>query len=282
MTEREAAEDRHPVRTEMLSLVGGVNLVVLVLAIAAGVWGTFETMADAAGEGAGGIVAIAAPGVYAGWCMLEMAWKRLAGIGMVMLRLLTACFVAPLFAAIPIGVIQAVAVAFPGARRTIDDARVHNDGFHYWWSEGIGAQLALVPGAGYVIGMCVPLAVLLIVVMPVVAIRAPRVAAEGSHLEQVAASRRRTTTALVYVGLGATTLGIGLWEFGKGGSVMEFPRDLGRFLEDLSRGYPQWADAVWLVGAVVVALGVLAMAWACVRVLVARWRSARGDGAETS
>lgn len=210
--------------------------------------------------------------------MLELAWKTLATAGPALLRLMTACFIAPLFVALPVGVIQAIAVAMPGVRQTIDDATAANDGFHYWWSEGIGAQLALVPGAGYVIGMCVPLAVILIIVMPVLSLRAPDVAAEGSHLEKVEPGRRNATTAFVFVGLGATTLGIGLWAFGDGGSIVDFPEDLARFAEGASYGYYHWDDAMWLVGVVLVVLGVAAMAWGCLRVLVARGRVAAGAG----
>jgi len=270
----EAIDDPHPFRSDLRAMLSGANLVVLIAAIAAGVWGVFDSLSDAGGDRPWGTLSIAAPAVYAGWCMLEMAWKPLSQVGTVLLRLMTACFVAPLFVAVPVGVVQAIAVAFPGVRQTIDDATSANNGFHYWWSEGIGAQLGLVPGAGYVVGVCAPLAVMLIIVMPVLSIRAPRIAAEGSHLEKVEPGRRDAATAFVFVGLGATTLGIGLWAFGDGGSIIDFPEDLGRFLNVVSYGYVRWDEAVWLVGVVLVVLGVAAMAWGCVRVLIARGRAA--------
>ena len=266
--------DPHPFRTDLRAMLGGANLVVLIVVIAAGVWGVFDTLTDASGDRPWGTLSIAAPAVYAGWCMLEMAWKRLSQVGIVLLRLMTACFVAPLFVAVPVGVVQAIAIAFPGVRQAIDDATAANDGFHYWWSEGIGAQVALVPGAGYVVGMCAPLAVMLIIVMPVISLRAPRIAAEGSHLEKVEPGRRDAATAFVFVGLGATTLGIGLWAFGDGGSLVEFPEGVARLLNAASYGYVLWDEAVWLLGVVLVVLGVAAMAWGCVRVLIARGRAA--------
>lgn len=270
----EAIDDPHPFRSDLRAMLSGANLVVLIAAIAAGVWGVFDSLSDAGGDRPWGTLSIAAPAVYAGWCMLEMAWKPLSQVGTVLLRLMTACFVAPLFVAVPVGVVQAIAVAFPRVRQTIDDATSGNNGFHYWWSEGIGAQLGLVPGAGYVVGVCAPLAVMLIIVMPVLSIRAPRIAAKGSHLEKVEPGRRNAATAFVFVGLGATTLGIGLWAFGDGGSIIDFPEDLGRFLNAVSYGYVRWDEAVWLVGVVLVVLGVAAMAWGCVRVLIARGRAA--------
>ncbi|PKI90310.1 hypothetical protein CW368_11070 [Actinomycetales bacterium SN12] len=274
----EPIEDPHPFRSDLRAMLTGANLVVLIAAIAAGVWAVFDTLADADGERPWGMLPVAAPAAYAGWCMLEIAWKPLSEIGPVLRRLVTACFVAPLFVAVPVGVVQAIAVAFPGVRQTIDDASSANDGFHYWWSEGIGAQLGLVPVAGYVIGTCAPLAVLLIIVMPVLSLRAPRIAAEGSHLEKVEQGRRGAATAFVFVGLGSMTLGVGFWTFGDGGSLVEFPEDLGRFLDAVSHGYVPWDDAVWLVGVVLVVLGVAAMAWGCVQVLFARGRVAAAGG----
>ncbi|MDQ0642491.1 hypothetical protein [Microbacterium murale] len=270
------SEDSRLWRDEFRSLLSGMNLVVLIAAIAAGVWGVFESMTDAGGDRLWGNLTVAAPGIYAGWCMLEIAWKRLASIGTVLIRLVSSCIIAPAFVALPVAVVQAIAVIFPGVRQTIADAEAANGGFHYWWSEGMASQLFLVPLGGYVIGMCVPLGVALIITMPVISIRAPHIAGAGSHLEKVGAEQRDSTTAFVFCGLGATVLGIGLWVFGDGGSIAEFPEDLDRFLQATSYGYFYWDDAVWLFGVVFVVVGVALMGWGCARVLFARGRAARG------
>jgi hypothetical protein len=68
-------------------------------------------------------------------------------------------------------------------------------------------------------------------------------------------------------------LGIVLWVFGDGGSIAEFPEDLGRFIQTLSSGYVDWHGATWLIGVVLVVAGVLAMAWGCVPVMAARRRT---------
>lgn len=232
----EPMDDPHPFRTDLRAMLGGANLVVLIIAIA-GCLGRVRH-ADRRRR--------RPPLGHA----LDRRTRHLRGV------------------------VQAIAVAFPGVRQAIDDATAANDDFHYWWSEGLGAQLALVPGAGYVVGMCVPLAVVLIIVMPVISLRAPRIAAEGSHLEKVEPGRRDAATAFVFVGLGATTLGIGLWLFGDGGSIVEFPEGVARLLSAVPFGYVMWDEAVWLIGVVLVVLGVAAMAWGCVRVLIARGRAA--------
>lgn len=262
-------------RDETRSLVTGINLAVLVAAIAAGVWGVFDSMTDADGERFVGNLFIAAPGIYAGWCMLEVAWKRLASIATVLLRLVSACIFAPAFVAAPVALVQLIAVAFPGVRDAIADAQARNNGFHYYWDEGIGQQLFLVPLSGYAIGMCIALGVALILTLPIISIRAPHIASQGSHLEKVEGGKRVSTTAFVFVGLGATTLGIVLWQFGDGGHITEFPRDLGWFLQSLSYGYFDWEDGMWLFGVVFVVLGVAVMGWGCARVLFARGRAAR-------
>ncbi|HWK78059.1 hypothetical protein [Microbacterium sp.] len=276
MAEQAADTDAHLWREETRSLLTGLNLVVLVAAVAGGTWGVFDSMTDADGDRFAGNLVVAAPGIYAGWCMLEIAWKKLASIATVLLRLVSACFFAPAFVAVPVGLIQLIAVAFPGVRAAIAEAESRNSGFHYYWNEGIASQLFLVPFGGYVVGMCIPLGIALIIVLPIISIRAPHIAAHGSHLEKVEVGKRMSITAFVFVGLGATTLGIVLWVFGDGGSILEFPEDLGRFLRSMSYGYFDWEDAMWLLGVVFVVAGVAVMGWGCVRVLFARTRAARG------
>ncbi|WP_460799990.1 hypothetical protein [Microbacterium sp. GXF0217] len=267
----EAPTDAHLWRTELRSLVAGGNLVALVLAIILGVWGMFATLSDASGDGIGGNLALVAPGLYSGWCMLEMAWKRTAAVGPLLLRTLAACFVAPAFVAIPIGLVQAIAVAFPGVRQLIVESAAQNGDFHYWWDEGIAAQLFLVPLAGYLIGMCIPLGVVLIIVLPVISIRAPHIAAEGSHLERVGGRGRLSATAFVFVGLGATTLGIVLWAFGDGGSILDFPEGVARSFDALSYGDLSM-EVFWPLGVMLVVAGVLCMICGCIPVLIARGR----------
>ena len=274
MTETAAESDAHLWRAELRSLVRGANLVVLIAAIAAGVWGVFDSMTDADGDRFWGNMIVVAPGAYAGWCMLEITWRRVPSLADVLLRLFSGCLVAPAFVVIPVSVIQLIAVAFPGVRETIAAAQQSNGGFHYYWDEGIAQQLFLVPLGGYAIGACIPLGVALIIALPVLSLRAPQVVAAGSHIEKVDGPRRVSTTAFVFCGLGATTLGIVLWQFGDGDSITRFPRELGRFLNALSQGYFDGEGAMWLSGVVFVVIGVALMAWGCVRVMFARGRAA--------
>ena len=259
-------------RAELRSLTTGTNLVVLVVAIAVGVLGVFDSMNDAEGDRFIGLMSTAAPGIFAGWCMLEPALRRRTRTGSVFMRIASACLFAPVLVAVPIGVIQAIAVLFPGIRHAIEVGAERNNGFHYYWAEGIGAQLFLVPLAGYMIGMCIALGVCLIVTLPILSLRAPDAVSGGSRIEAVAAEKRDPATAFLFCGLGATILGIVLWVFGEGGSIAEFPGDLGGFIQSLAYGYVNWASAIWLVGVVFVVAGVLAMAWACVPLLTARQR----------
>ncbi len=259
-------------RAELRSLTTGVNLVVLLIAVAAGVWGVFDGMIDAGGDRFAGTLSTVAPSIYAGWCMLEPALRRTTTTASVIVRLASACLVAPGLAAVAIGAVQAIAVIFPGIRDVIDVATENNRGFHYYWDEGIGAQLFLVPLAGWAIGMVVALGVCMILTLPILSLRAPHTVSSGSHIEAVTAEKRDPTAALVFCGLGATMLGTALWQFGDGGNIAEFPEDLGDFIRSLSYGYFYWNDAMWLIGVVFVVAGVLAMAWGCVTVVSARRR----------
>lgn len=273
---QETSEDVRLWREEMRSLVSGVDLVVLIAAVVLAVWGILDSLTDADGDRFWGNFTIAAPGIYAGWCMLEIAWKKLAHVGTVLLRLVSACFIAPALAALPIAVIQLILIAFPGVRDAITQSQAQNGGFHYWWNEGIASQLFLVPLGSYAIGACIPLGVALIIVLPIISIRAPQVAAQGSHIEKVEGSKQFSTTAFVFCGLGAITLGIILWVFGEGRSILDFPEYLGRFIRTMEQGYVYWEDGMWLLGVVCVVVGVGLMGWGCIRVLFARGAAARG------
>ncbi|WP_323961624.1 hypothetical protein GC088_06815 [Arthrobacter sp. JZ12] len=259
-------------RAELRSLITGVNSAVLVIAVAAGVWGVFDGMADARGDRFGGSLIFAAPMVYAGWCMLEPALRRNTSTGSVMMRLASAFLIAPGLVVVPIAAVQGIALIFPGMRQMIENAAENNGGNHHYWSEGLGIQLLLIPFAGWAAGMGVALFACMILTLPILSLRAPSVVSSGSHIESVAAEQRAPTTAFVFCGLGATMLGIVLWNFGDGGSITEFPEDFGRFMGALSAGAFLWKDAVWLIGVVFVVAGVLAMAWGCVPVTAARRR----------
>lgn len=257
-------------RSEVRRLVSGVNLAVLVLAILAGLCGAVDSMTDAGGDRFWGNLTIAAPGVYAGWCMLEPAVRKSTDIRTVLLRMVPACLIAPAFVAIPVGAAVGIAVLFPGVRDLIAAAEAGNGGFHYYWSEGVVSQVLLVPLGGWVVGACIALGVCLIIALPVLSLRSPGTVATGSHIESVNGAKRDSTAAFVFCGLGATIAGIVLWVFGDGGSILEVPRALGRVADALSSGVVLWDEAAWLGGVLLVVLGLIGMGWGCGRVLRAR------------
>jgi hypothetical protein len=71
----------------------------------------------------------------------------------------------------------------------------------------------------------------------------------------------------------ATTLGIVLWVFGDGGSILEFPEGVARSLDSLSYGDVS-LEVFWPLGVVLVVAGVLSMICGCIPVLIARGRAA--------
>lgn len=268
-------------RAELRRLVTGVNLVVLTVSIGLGVWGALDSMVDADGERFWGNLAIGAPGLYAGWCMLEPAWRRGVDLLSLMMRIVSACLIAPLLVAIPVGILLAIAVAFPGVRDVIASATAENRGFHYYWSEGIGTQLALVPLGGWIIGACIALGACLVLTLPILSLRAPSVLAAGSHLQKVAGAKRDSTTALLFCGLGVLVLGICLWIFGDGDGIADFPSALWREVQYALRyGEVYWREATWLIGVVLVVVGLVLAGAACVRVLWARGRAGGPHEAE--
>lgn len=257
-------------KSELRSFVTGPNLAVLIVSIALAVWGVFDGMTDPDGERFWGQLSVVGPCLYAGWCMLEPAWRRAADAGSVIVRLGSSTLLAPALVALPVGLIQAVALAFPATRATIRQAAAGNNGFHYHWDEGILFHTFMVPFVGWLFGALVALGVMIILTMPILSLRSPTLAATGSHLEKLDSGQRDFTTAFVFCGLGATVLGITLWQFGDGGRIGEFPEDLRRFFNSSSGGHLYWPDGVWLLGVVLVAVGLAALAWGCVQVMRVR------------
>lgn len=279
--EAEAQPNEKPATTgptfgdDLADLLSGINLLFLIVAIGAGIWGSFDGMTDAAEERPWGNLALVATAIYAGWCMWQPSISRRPDIRTVMLRFGSACLIAPGLVAVPVAVVVGIAVLFPGVRAMIEDAETANGGFHYYWSEGIGSQVFLMLIAGWLIGACVALGVALILTLPILSLRSPKVVATGSHIEKVATGKRDSTSALVYCGLGAMTLGIVLWVFGGGRSIVYFAGDVERLFAMAARGIIHWGDTVWPLGVVFVAIGIVLMGWGCVRVIFARQRVAR-------
>lgn len=274
-----ARDDARLWRAEARRLVSGANLVALLVAVGFGVFGVFDSMVDADGARIWGTLVVAAPSAYAAWCVLEPAWRRRPEMVGLLLRIASGCLVAPLLAAVSIGIVQAVAVAFPGVRNLIEAAAEANRGFHYFWSEGIVSQLFLVPVAGWAIGGFAGLMGVLIVTLPVLSLRRPAAVTAGSHIDEVSSGRRDATAALVFCGLGALTLGICLWIFGDGGSLLDAPAAAVQLIGAWSRlGVFRWSEAIWLSGVACVVVGVTMCAVAAVTVVRARRRAARGEG----
>ncbi|CAN7421079.1 hypothetical protein [Knoellia sp. LjRoot47] len=96
---------------------------------------TWHSMGDAAGDGLGLVVPIAAPAVVSAWAVLELVWRRTD------MPLPTRLFLACISAPLPSAVLSALTVgglsALPAARRAVEEASAGNGGFHYWWDDGV-------------------------------------------------------------------------------------------------------------------------------------------------
>lgn len=251
----------------------GPRLLIAIAAFALSCWGTLDSYRDADGDRILGAMPLLAPGLLAGWMTLSVVWMRNFSIQTLMARILFAGFVG----AVPVIIANTLFLlgtwAVPANR-----ALIHSVRFHYWWEGSIGIQLVLTGFGGLVGQMCGVLAVALIITLPILSLRNPKVVATGSHLWKVEDSKRRDTlAAYVFCGLGSFILGLILVVPTKGLEDAFAIVDELWFSVRLFFVYQRMDDVervVWLTGVGFMAGGLMLLAVACGEVVVARIRYA--------
>lgn len=249
------------------------RVLIVVAAFALACWGTLDSFHDAGGERLLGAMPFAAPALLTGWMTLSVVWMRTFSLQTLMARILFAGFVGavPLIIANMLFLVGAWMV--PANRALIHGAR-----FHYWWVDSIGMQVMLTGLGGFIGQLGGVLLVALIITLPILSLRNPKVVATGSHLWKVEDGKHRDTlAAYVFCGLGSFMLGLLLALPTKG---VEDPYSVVEeliFSAQLFFVYQRMDDlerVVWLAGVGFMGGGLMLVAVACGEVLVARIRYA--------
>lgn len=234
-------------------------------------WGTWDSFRDVDGERWWAVVPLAAPAALTIAYLLPALWRPGSSAQALAARFL----VTGMAAVVPLVVLNTlfllVAYAVPANRVAIL-------GNHYWWDGTLVLQVVTTSLGGWLGGMLGALFVFIVVILPVLALRRPRLIAEGSHLERIASGRRRMTAgAFVFVGLAVVVVGLIVMAVTEGlGGVGDLVRRVGLMIE--SGIHLEWA--VWVLGWLLFAGGLLMMAYPIAQVLLIRTGVMGGGAAD--
>lgn len=131
------------------------------------------------------------------------------------------------------------------------------------------SQILILSLAVFIICAAIPLAFILIIGLPLLAIFQPGVASEGTHIE--AAERKRSTRAvrLSFIGMSPLLLGIAFW-VPTDASLADFPAALSGVMSSFRHGHLYWPDLQLVLGVGLTFIGGAVMAAGLLYTLVIR------------
>ncbi|MET0303939.1 MAG: hypothetical protein ABW040_07790 [Microbacteriaceae bacterium] len=177
--------------TIALSIIGVVAIVL----------GTLDSLPDAAGDRIGGSADIVVPSIIAVWACVEVAWRR--SRFPLPPRILVRAIVIPVPIVLVATVVAGLVSSLPFAQQTIAEAQTAAGGFHYWWGDATGwAVMPLVLFGGWGVAGFMGLMTLLIVTIPLIAVRNTRRFAIQNGLDDAPDVRRRNGRAALAAALG--------------------------------------------------------------------------------
>jgi hypothetical protein len=257
-----------PIHRLVLSELSRTTRILIVLGAVAAALGVVDSLTDPDGDRIWGALPVAVPSIVTVWACLELLWRR-SDLAL-HVRLFIACLVPGIPSAGLSALIASVITMLPPARAVIDARTAANGGFHYWFDDAVGlAVLPLHLFAGWGIAGFLGLVTVLVVVLPIAALRGDRELPAGLGVDARApapvsrgivvplsfALSALMAGLLLCVGAGERALARTPW-----GAMANAPRVL------VDRWY--LADALW-------ALGVLLLIGAAVLAVVAVGRNRR-------
>lgn len=262
MSALNVADDDTIVTAGRRVLLRPLTLVVAAVATALGIVGVIASVDDPGFASPVAMLRIAAPGVVSVWLLVSILWQRGAGTPDLVVRILLACLIAPFLVVIPVAIGQLVATAIPAFRAAVEEAVAARGGTHEWWGDGYGISLVMTIGGGWIAGASLALFASLILVLPIASFTAPGMVLGGSRIENLPADARVGTARRAFCGVAAATLGVTLWVAGGGDHISR----LAGSLRALVRYGWSASDGVWTIGVALVALGIVLLGWAAVRI----------------
>lgn len=247
--------------------VTGLNLLVLSLSVVGALAALLIGVSNPS-SGWSWTLLIATSAVYPLWITLRIVGRAGIGAERRAVGIVQGTMVAPLLVAIPAGVLQVVAQFFPAYRVTVARAVTNNDSF-FSDVENVFVQSLIYPMMVWLMGTVAALAVILLVLLPLMAMKRPREAADGTRIEKIDAQRQTLLTRLVFVGLAPLMLGVALWVFSGGDSIGWFPRVFGWVIQSVSYGnFPLGSDLAFVLGVILTVIGGASVALGCLLTVV--------------
>lgn len=261
-----SAPDRTPrrrgaaIRALLRDVFGIAGLVGLPVAVAFAVWSTLGAAADGAGDTSWGWGILASPGI-AMFIAAVAVCRAPAFLTLYARRLLIYGPIASVVCALAVAITRSLP-----STTAVAEASSNPDGSHYWFDGG-AFQFWEVALGGFILSTLFGLGVLIVIVLPFVAIRRPRDFAEQNMFDQspkYSETNRRAGIALSFLlivifAIPALII-IGSDESFASGPLEAFA-NLPMFFR---RPQVYWGDALWVIGILLIPVG-LWLVWYVVR-----------------
>ena len=248
-------------KVTLSGLLTPLLVVTLAASVVLAVLGTLDAARDPQGDRLWGVFSVAAPVFATVVAVLSATFSRDGGP----MAALRNVLLVPLLAGPLCAVAVSVTVHLPPAHRQIEAAWTSEKGFHYWFPSDtplLEQSLLLTLLAGTFLAMLAGLAVVVLVTLPVLALWRPEVVVEQNMLDtspEVAATNRRsvrTLALLLFLVFAVPTCFVVGSENARADGLLEAFTHLDDFLARPDR---YWGDLVWVMGLLLVPLGLLAM-----------------------
>lgn len=253
------------VRQEYKKMYSGRNLLIVFIILALSIWGTIDSFFDANGNRVLGAVPLITPALLSAWYLVSiLREKEQQDTPNIVKKFLNATATISLPIVIVNVLVLLIAWMIPSIRTLVENY----EGYHYWWDGSINMQIMLTGLVGLVGQGLGALFAMLVIVLPVLAIKKPEAVAGGSNIERIEDKEKSNKIARnLYIGLSIFMLGLILIFTTDG---MDFKLASLRLNMILEFGYAPMRWIIWLLGKALFIIGIALVAKACISVLAAK------------
>ncbi|GIN73757.1 hypothetical protein J14TS2_42320 [Bacillus sp. J14TS2] len=243
----------------------GRNLIIVFFILALSVWGTIDSFFDANGDRLLGAVPLITPALLSAWYLVSILRQKERQDTPNIIRKF---FNASATISLPIIVVNVLVLLIAWMIPSLRVAVENYEGDHYWWDGSVNMQIMLTGLIGLLGQALGALFTMLLIVLPVLAIKNPKAVTGGSEIEKIEDKEKSNKiTKTIYIGLGIFILGLILIFITDG---MDFKLAGLRLSMILEFGYAPMRWIIWLLGKALFIIGIALVAIACISVVSAK------------